>query len=146
MPSKKAKEKGFAEIIYLDAETHTCIEEVGAANFFCVKDGALYTPELTGTILPGITRDSIIQLARHHGIEVHETKVTAEFAMSADEAFCCGTAAVISPIGTITKGETKATYGDGKPGEMTQMLYNHLVGIQNETKEDIFGWLHEVPL
>ena len=77
---------------------------------------------------------------------MHETRVTAEFAMSADEAFCCGTAAVISPIGSITQGEEKATYGEGKPGEMTQMLYEHLVGIQNETKEDIFGWLHEVPL
>ena len=102
MPSRDAKEQGFAEIIYLDAQTHTCIEEVGAANFFCVKDGVLYTPELTGTILPGITRASIIELARNAGIEVHETKVTAEFAMSADEAFCCGTAAVISPIGSIT--------------------------------------------
>ena len=106
----------------------------------------MYTPELTGTILPGITRDSIIQLARHAGIEVHETKVTAEFAMSADEAFCCGTAAVISPIGSITQGDVKATYGNGKPGPMTEKLYNHLVGIQNETEEDIFGWLHEVPL
>jgi len=146
MPSKKAKAEGFAEVIYLDAETHTCIEEVGAANFFCVKDGVLYTPELTGTILPGITRDSLIKLARHNGIEVHETKVTAEFAMQADEAFCCGTAAVISPIGSITKGDVKASYGDGKPGEMTTMLYDQLVGIQNETEEDIFGWLHEVPL
>jgi len=106
----------------------------------------LYTPELTGTILPGITRASIIELARNAGIEVHETKVTAEFAMSADEAFCCGTAAVISPIGSITHGEVKASYGDGKPGPMTEQLYNHLVGIQNETEEDIFGWLHEVPL
>ena len=146
MPSKKAKAEGYAEVIYLDAETHTCIEEVGAANFFCVKDGVLYTPELTGTILPGITRDSLIKLARHNGIEVHETKVTAEFAMQADEAFCCGTAAVISPIGSITKGENKAKYGNGNPGEMTTMLYNQLVGIQNETEEDIFGWLHEVPL
>ena len=146
MPSKKAKAEGYAEVIYLDAETHTCIEEVGAANFFCVKDGVLYTPELTGTILPGITRDSLIKLARHNGIEVHETKVTAEFAMQADEAFCCGTAAVISPIGSITKGETKAKYGNGNPGKMTTMLYNQLVGIQNETEEDIFGWLHEVPL
>ena len=146
MPSKKAKSKGYAEVIYLDAETHTCIEEVGAANFFCAKDGVLYTPELTGTILPGITRDSLIKLARHNGIEVKETKVTAEFAMKADEAFCCGTAAVISPIGSITKGDTKAKYGDGKPGELTTKLYNQLVGIQNETEEDFFGWLHEVPL
>ena len=89
-------------MIYLDAETHTDIEEVGAANFFCIKDKVLYTPELTGTILPGITRDSIIQLARHMGYEVVEGKVAADFAMEADEAFCCGTAAVISPIGSIT--------------------------------------------
>jgi len=146
MPSNKSKSKGYAEVIYLDAETHTSIEEVGAANFFCVKDGVLYTPELTGTILPGITRNSLIKLARHNGIEVHETKVTAEFAMGADEAFCCGTAAVISPIGSITKGDVKAVYGNGSPGEMTTILYNKLVGIQNETEEDIFGWLHEIPM
>ena len=146
MPSKQAKADGYAEVIYLDAETHTNIEEVGAANFFCVKDDVLYPPELTGTILPGITRDSIIQLARHRGMEVVETKVSADFAMTADEAFCCGTAAVISPIGSITKGDTKQTYGDGTPGEVPTALYNHLTGIQSETEEDIFGWLHEVPL
>jgi len=145
MPSKKAKAAGFAEVIYLDAETHNYIEEVGAANFFCVKDKTLYTPELTGTILPGITRQSIIELARHNGYEVVETKVSAAFAMAADEAFCCGTAAVISPIGSITKGEEKAVYGGGKPGPITEQLYSHLVGIQNETEEDIFGWLHEIP-
>ena len=91
----------------MDAETHTYIEEVGAANFFCVKDKVLYTPELTGTILPGITRMSIIELARSRGYKVVEEKVSAEFAMAADEAFCCGTAAVISPIASITKGETR---------------------------------------
>ena len=73
--------------------------------------------------------------------------MSAEFAMDADEAFCCGTAAVISPIGSITKGDQKATYGDGTPGTRFETLYNHLVGeIQNETEEDIFGWLHEIPL
>jgi branched-chain amino acid aminotransferase len=146
MPSRKAKAAGYAEVIYLDAETHSFVEEVGAANFFCVKDGVLYTPELTGTILPGITRNSIIELARHNGIEVIETKVEATFAMDADEAFCCGTAAVISPIGSITKGDTKASFGDGTPGAITQQLYNQLVGIQNEEEEDLFGWLHEVSL
>jgi branched-chain amino acid aminotransferase len=146
MPSKMAKSKGYAEVIYLDARTSTYIEEVGAANFFCIKDNVLYTPELTGTILPGITRDSIIALARHMGYEVVEEKVSSEFAMSADEAFCCGTAAVISPIGSITHGDTKVTYGDGTPGEITTTLYDKLTGIQNETEEDIFGWLHEVPL
>ena len=146
MPSRIAKSKGYAEVIYLDARTSTYIEEVGAANFFCVKDNVLYTPELTGTILPGITRASIIALARHLGYDVHEEKVSAEFAMSADEAFCCGTAAVISPIGSITHDEKKVTYGDGSPGIMTTTLYDMLTGIQNEKEEDIFGWLHEVPL
>jgi branched-chain amino acid aminotransferase len=145
MPSKKAKAAGFSEVIYLDAETHSCIEEVGAANFFCLKDGVLYTPELTGTILPGITRDSIIKLARHNGMEVVETKVTADFAMSADEAFCCGTAAVISPIGSITKGKSKAVFGDGTSGDVTTSLYNQITGIQNEMVDDRFGWLHEIP-
>ena len=146
MPSRIAKSKGYAEVIYLDARTSTYIEEVGAANFFCVKDNVLYTPELTGTILPGITRASIIALARHLGYDVHEEKVSAEFAMSADEAFCCGTAAVISPIGSITHDDKKVTYGDGSPGIMTTTLYDMLTGIQNEKQEDIFGWLHEVPL
>ena len=77
MPSKNAKKKGFAEVIYLDAETHKYIEEVGAANFFCVKNDVLYTPELTGTILPGITRDSVIQLARSFGYKVIEEKAVS---------------------------------------------------------------------
>ena len=145
MPSKKAKAAGFAEVIYLDAETHSYIEEVGAANFFCLKDGKLYTPELTGTILPGITRDSIIKLARSNGMEVIETKVSAEFVMGADEAFCCGTAAVISPIGSITKNNKKVVFGNGEPGKVTTNLYDQLTGIQNGSIEDTFGWLHEVP-
>ena len=75
MPSKKAKAAGYAEVIYLDAEEHRYVEEVGAANFFCVKDNVLYTPELTGTILPGITRDSIIQLARHMATKLLKLKL-----------------------------------------------------------------------
>jgi branched-chain amino acid aminotransferase len=144
-PSKEAKAQGYAEVIYLDAETHTVIEEVGAANFFCVKDKVLYTPELTGTILPGITRDSIIQLARHLDYEVVEGKIAADFAMKADEAFCCGTAAVISPIGSITHGDEKKVYGNGSPGDITIQLYDALTGIQNETEDDVFGWLHPLP-
>ena len=105
----------------------------------------MYTPELTGTILPGITRDSIIKLARNNGMEVIETKVSAEFAMDADEAFCCGTAAVISPIGSITKNNNKAVFGNGEPGKVTTTLYNQLTGIQNGSIEDTFGWLHEIP-
>lgn len=144
-PSKEAKALGYAEVIYLDAETHSAIEEVGAANFFCIKDKVLYTPALTGTILPGITRDSIIQLARHKGYKVVEGSVLADFAVEADEAFCCGTAAVISPIGSITHNGKKSVYGDGQPGKITTELYDLLTGIQNETEEDVFGWLHPLP-
>ena len=90
--------------------------------------------------------DSIIQLARHKGYEIVETKVDAHFAMEADEAFCCGTAAVISPIGSITFGDKVSTYGDGNtPGKVTLELYDALTNIQNEKDEDFLGWLHPVP-
>ncbi len=144
-PSKEAKAEGYAEVIYLDAETHSHIEEVGAANFFCVKNSVLYTPELTGTILPGITRDSIIEMAGSLGYNVVEGKVDVASALEADEAFCCGTAAVISPIGSITHEGTKVVYGDGKPGAITTQLYDALTGLQNETEEDNFGWIHPLP-
>jgi len=146
VPSRRAKKAGYAEVIYLDATEHRYIEEVGAANFFCVTDRILHTPELTGTILPGITRDSIIQLARHRGYEVVEERVSAEFAMQADEAFCCGTAAVIAPIGSISHGDEKKTYLEGAVGPVTRELYNALTGIQTEMAADAFGWLHEVDL
>ena len=141
-----AKKGGFAEVIYLDAVHHRYVEEVGAANFFCVKDGTLYTPELTGTILPGITRNSVIKIARHRGYQVIEDKVSADFALDADEAFCCGTAAVISPIGSITHGELKKVYVGGGVGDITQELYNALVGLQTELAIDPFGWIHEVSI
>ncbi len=145
LPSKAAKAEGFAEVIYLDAQTHSCIEEVGAANFFCVKDGVLSTPSLTGTILPGITRASVIELARSRGYEVREERVAVEAALDADEAFCCGTAAVISPIGSITHMDTRHVFSNGQPGPVTLELYDALTAIQAERAPDTFGWLHEVP-
>ena len=144
MPSQNAKSDGFAEIIYLDAVEHRYIEEVGAANFFCVKDGVIYTPELTGTILPGITRLSIIELARSLGYKVNETKVDIDFALNCDEAFAAGTAAVISSIGLIEHGEIKSTYNDGEIGEITLELYDALSGIMGGGLEDPFGWNREV--
>ena len=146
MPSINAKKQGYAEVIYLDAEEHLYVEEVGAANFFCVKDNVVYTHELTGTILPGITRSSIIEIARHRGYEVVVEKVSAEFAMSADEAFCCGTAAVISPIGSITHGDSEKIYQERAVGTVTRELYDCLVGIHTEAEDDTFGWMHRVNL
>ena len=146
MPSKGAKMEGFAEIIYLDAVEHRYIEEVGAANFFCVKDGIIYTPELTGTILPGITRASIIDLARHKGYEVREEKVDIEFVLQADECFCAGTAAVISPIGAICHGEALTMYCNNEVGPVTGELYDALTGIQTQLEADVFGWIRAVPM
>jgi len=144
MPSKMAKRDGYAEIIYLDAVEHRYIEEVGAANFFCLKNGVLHTPELTGTILPGITRDSIIALARAAGIEVVEELVDIDFVLAADECFCAGTAAIISPIGHIRHGEKEATYCGGEVGEITKRLYDKLTGIQSKRIDDEFGWVETV--
>jgi branched-chain amino acid aminotransferase len=146
MPSKGAKKEGFAEIIYLDAVEHRYIEEVGAANFFCVKDGVVYTPELTGTILPGITRASIIDLARSKGYEVREEKVDIEFVLQADECFCAGTAAVISPIGSICHGDVCTMYCNNEVGAVTRELYDSLTGIQTQVEADEFGWIRAVPI
>lgn len=144
MPSKKAKREGFAEIIYLDAVHHNHIEEVGAANFFCIKDGVVHTPELTGTILPGITRASIIKLARHRGYEVFERRVPIEFVLESDECFCAGTAAVISPIGRICHGDICREYQNMEVGAVTKELYDALTDIQTGKAEDPFGWTRRV--
>ena len=144
MPSQNAKSEGYAEIIYLDAVNHKYVEEVGAANFFCIKDNVIYTPELTGTILPGITRMSIIELGRSMGYEVHEEKIDIDFAMTADEAFCAGTAAVISPIGSIEHGGKITNYSNGGIGKITQELFVALTDIMNGRVEDKFGWTPEL--
>ncbi len=146
VPSQNAKKDGFAEIIYLDAVNHKYIEEVGAANFFCVKDRVVYTPELTGTILGGITRLSIIELARSKGYEVIEEKINVEFALTADECFCAGTAAVVSSIGSIKHGEKVVEYSNGGIGEVTRDIYDSLVSIQNRVSEDTFGWMMEIKI
>jgi|TARA_A100001388_G_scaffold115123_1_gene84873 branched-chain amino acid aminotransferase len=144
IPSKMAKKEGYSEIIYLDAVNHRYIEEVGAANFFCVKDGVISTPELTGTILPGVTRASIIELAMARGYEVREEKVDVEYAMSADECFCVGTAAVVSSIGKIQYGERVKEYYGGEVGPVTRELYENLTAIQQKRSPDEFGWIVDV--
>jgi branched-chain amino acid aminotransferase len=144
LPAKKTKAKGFNECIYLDAREDKYIEEVGAANFFCVKDHTLLTPKL-GSILPGITRKSVMQIAKDvMGLQVIEKSISVEEAFLADEAFCSGTAAVISPIGSITYGDQVKTFKDFEVGPITQALYDHLTRIQLCEEEDRFGWVVEV--
>ena len=146
VPSKNAKGEGFAEIIYLDAINNKYIEEVGAANFFCIKNNIISTPELTGTILGGITRLSIIEIARSKGYEVREEKIDVEYALEADECFCAGTAAVVSSIGSIKHGKRVVEFSNGGVGKITREIYDSLVAIQEKRAPDRFNWLLELNL
>ncbi|MHA1805573.1 MAG: branched-chain amino acid aminotransferase [Promethearchaeota archaeon] len=146
-PAKETKEKGFAQIIYLDAVHKRYIDEVGTANFFAVIDGKLATPKLTGTILPGITRKSVLELAsRELGMDIEERDISYEevFEDRCTEAFCTGTAAVITPIASITLNEKKRVFNNREPGEITVKLYDLLTGIQRLEKEDKYGWVVKV--
>jgi len=144
LPAKKSKAKGFNECLYLDAKEEKYIEEVGTANFFCVKGNTVMTPKL-GSILPGVTRKSILQIAKDvMGMEIVEKSVSVEDAFSADEAFCSGTAAVVSSIGSITCDGREKIYNDFKVGRITQALYEHLTRIQLCEEDDRFGWIDPV--
>ena len=145
LPSGLAKKDGYAEVIYLDAAEEKYIEEVGAANFFAVKGKNLITPELTGSILPGVTRESVIKLARDKmGMEVEERRISVEEALEADEVFCAGTAAIVAPIGSINYKGKDFIFCDGEIGEVTNELYNYLTGIQFGKANDEFGWMTEI--
>ncbi|MBU0687821.1 MAG: branched-chain amino acid aminotransferase [Candidatus Margulisbacteria bacterium] len=148
MPAKEAKAAGFAEVIYLDAQEHKYVEEVGAANFFCICGNTIHTPKLTGTILPGITRASVIQIARDLGYEVIEhERVPIDFVMqNATAAFCTGTAAVISPIGSITHGDIKKIFNNGEVDPTVRILYEALTAIQTQQAEDRHGWVFPVAI
>lgn len=142
--ARQTKAKGFNEVIYLDAREDKYIEEVGAANFFCIKGNKLLTPK-TGSILPGITRKSVMQLAADKfGMEISEQNVSIEEALSADEVFCAGTAAVISSIGSISYNGEETIYNDFNVGPTTQKIYNMLTKIQLQEVEDPYGWTIEV--
>jgi branched-chain amino acid aminotransferase len=141
MVSRAAKKEGYSGCIFLDAKEDKYIEEVETSNFFCVVDGKLFTPAL-GSILPGVTRDSIIQLAREKmGLEVIEKQVSVSEAQKASECFCTGTAAVITPIGAIEYQGKETVFNDFNVGPITQHIYNLLTHIQLQEAEDTYGWV-----
>ncbi|MFW9900001.1 MAG: branched-chain amino acid aminotransferase [Candidatus Thorarchaeota archaeon] len=147
LPAKEAKARGFAQIIYLDAVHLEYIEEVGAANFFAMINGKLATPRKTGTILEGITRESILELTSNQlGIEVEERDVSYKelFENSCTEAFCSGTAAVITPIASVNLEGKERVFNDGEPGEITKKIYELLTGLQRLDIEDPYGWITKV--
>ncbi len=144
--SQEAVEKGCAQVLWLDASERKYVEEVGTSNIFFVIGDDLITPPLSGSILPGITRDSVIQLARSWGINVVERQLSMDEMLSSNaegtlkEAFASGTAAIVSPVGQIHyRGEDHEIAG-GNSGPLTEKLYNEILQIQYGKKEDPFGW------
>lgn len=147
-PGKLAKSQGYADAIYLDPATKTKIEEVGAANFFGItKDGTFITPN-SPSILPSITKYSLLELAKNRlGLEAVEGDVYIDQLDQFVEAGACGTAAVITPIGSITKGEDKHIfYSETEVGPTIKRLYDELVGIQYGDIEAPAGWIQTVDI
>ena len=148
VPQAEAIERGHDQVVFLDAEEHKWIEELGGMNiYFVFNDGTLLTPPLSGTILPGITRDSLLNLARDEGLTVREERYSLdqwrEDATSGRlvEAFACGTAAVVTPIGKVAGTKGEFTIGSGGPGQLTQKLKSRLVAIQRGEAPDPHGWV-----
>ena len=148
---KKAEEMGYSQVLWLDGIEHKYIDEVGAMNVFFVIDGKIITPSLAeGSILPGVTRASCIELLRDMGYEVEERKLAIDEVEAAyrngtlNEAFGTGTAAVVSPMGLLDNGKEKMIINNQEIGPIAQKLYDTLTGIQWGKVEDKYGWTVKV--
>ncbi len=143
---ERAEQKGYSQVLWLDGVERKYIEEVGAMNVMFKINGEIITPALTGSILPGITRKSCIEVLKSEGYTVSERLLSIEDLEAAmdngtlEEAWGCGTAAVVSPIGELAYRDKKFAVNNGKIGEVTQHLYDTLTGIQWGKIEDSFGW------
>ena len=150
----QAAEQGCDQVVWLDAHEHRWVEEMGGMNLCFVygsgRKARLFTPALTGTLLPGVTRDALLKLADDLGYAAEEGKISTEEwrAGCADgsltEVFACGTAAVITPVGAVKSAKGSWTVADGKPGELSMRLRQSLVDIQRGAAPDRHGWLHPV--
>ncbi|MCL2664825.1 MAG: branched-chain amino acid aminotransferase [Defluviitaleaceae bacterium] len=148
---EKAKKEGYTQVLWLDAIDRKYIEEVGTMNVFFHIDGELVTPSLDNdSILPGVTRDSVVELAKSWGMKVSERKISIDEVFDAhnkgklSEAFGSGTAAVVSPIGELNRGGHKIYLSDGKTGPLAAKLYEKLTAIQYGREADTFGWTKEI--
>jgi branched-chain amino acid aminotransferase len=144
----KAKHEGYAQVLWLDGVEQRYIEEVGSMNMmFAYEDKKIVTPMLNGSILSGITRDSVLKLAHHMGYETEEKRISIDEIMAdaksgkLTEAFGTGTAAVVSPVNRICYKDEDVKIGDGNIGKITQKLYDTLTGIQFGKIADPFGWI-----
>jgi branched-chain amino acid aminotransferase len=146
----KAHEEGYTQVLWLDGVEQKYVEEVGSMNIFFVIDDEIVTPMLSGSILPGITRNSVLQLARHWGMKVAEQKVSIDEVFQAQasgkltEIFGSGTAAVISPVNELKYDDKIITIGDGSVGPVAQKLFDAIQDIQYGKIEDPMGWIEPV--
>ncbi|HWG60738.1 MAG TPA: branched-chain amino acid aminotransferase [Streptosporangiaceae bacterium] len=150
----QATRLGCDQVVWLDALEHRWVEEMGGMNLFFVygtgSNARIMTPALTGTLLPGITRESLLKLAPDLGIPADEDRISVEQwrsqAASGEltEVFACGTAAVITPVGRVRSAAGDWIIGDGSPGPVTMRLREELVGIQYGQRPDPYGWMHEL--
>jgi branched-chain amino acid aminotransferase len=144
---EEAKKLGCSQVLWLDGIHRRYVEEVGSMNVFFKIGGTVVTPELGGSILDGITRDSVLRLLKHWGVKAEERRVSIDEIREAhragllEEAFGTGTAAVVSPIGELVHAGDRMTIGGGRIGELTAKLYDTLTGIQYGRLEDPFGWM-----
>ncbi|MET7787134.1 branched-chain amino acid aminotransferase [Streptomyces sp900116325] len=144
----EAAEKGCEQVAYLDAVEHKWVEELGGMNLYFVYGDKIVTPALTGSLLAGVTRDSLLRVARDLGYESEESRVSID-QWRADtengtltEVFACGTAAVITPVGIVKSAGGEWTQSGGKPGEVTMKLRDRLLDVQRGIAEDTHGWMH----
>ena len=146
-----ASKLGYDQVLWLDGVEQKYVEEVGSMNIFFVENGKVITPELNGSILPGITRKSVIELANQLGYEVEERRVSVEELIESHkqgeltEVFGTGTAAVISPVGQLKYGEQEIIINNNETGPVTQKLYDNYVGIQSGQLADPQNWRVVVP-
>jgi branched-chain amino acid aminotransferase len=150
---QEAVANGCDQVVWLDSVEHRWVEEMGGMNLFFVygtgPDARLVTPALTGTLLPGITRSSLLELAPSMGMPAQEGRISVEDWRSGcssgelTEVFACGTAAVITPVGRVRGASSEWVIGDGTPGPVTMRLREELIGIQYGHRPDPFGWVHK---
>jgi len=144
--SQKAMDMGYTQVLWLDACEKKYVEEVGTSNIFFVIGDDLVTPPLSGSILPGITRNSVMEMARSWGVNVQESPLSMDDILQANgngtlkEVFAAGTAAIVSPVGQIYFKNREYVINEGRTGALTEKLYNEILQIQYGEKEDPFGW------
>lgn len=150
LPAKKAQEKGYTQVLWLDAKEHKYVEEVGTMNIFFLINNTLVTPQLGGTVLPGVTRRSVLALAKDWNLDVEERKISIDEVFEAHrdgslkEVFGAGTAAVISPVGLIHhKGDT-ITLDREKIGPFAKKMFDTITGIQYGKTKDVYQWIYPV--